>query len=251
MSVVSFNSLNNIKSDASERELIDRLFLLREELEFALTSLDESNFTKKFYENLEVTIIESATIKVLSGLDISGIVTFEALASGEETIINGAHIKTGTIEASTFITHTYENNPTSPDGEVLMYYVTEYGTKFLGGGLRLDGEGEGTDTSSRYRLHLYTKQFASSLFKPSLKLRSENNINFSADEQIYIACLAPVGSAVSVLNITPTKIVHKVDDVETITIECDSNGDNPNITLNAYLLEINGTLLVNGKEVVL
>lgn len=183
MSGVNFTSLDMTSNSNVDQKLVDHLFMLKEQLEYTLSNLDSDNFNYKFFDEL--------TVKVQNGLNIEGIVTYTDLANRGQTVINGAYIKTGVMEASTFKTYTYAEN-TETYGEFLMYYQ-EYledtqDQALLAGGIRMDDEGLGTDTSSRFRLWIYTEDIPGSEFKVSLKLSSSYKASFEAKNTMYIYC---------------------------------------------------------------
>jgi hypothetical protein len=213
---VSFSSLDFEGNSAVEnKRIIDHLFMLREQLEYTLSHLDSNNFSYKFFDDL--------TVRVKNGLDIEGVVTFYDLANNSQTLINGAYIKTGIMEASLFRTFTYAKT-TETSGELLMYYAdTPEDTleqSFLAGGIRMDDAGLGTDTSSRFRLWIYTSAIPRSGFRVSLKLSSAYQASLEAVRQIYIYC---------------------ADDNQGV-----SAGQ---ITIRASVINLEGYVRVNGKEV--
>ena len=211
MSTFGLTELNS--STKTDREITDYLFLLKEQLDYTLSNLDSSNFNYKFYEDL--------TVRVQNGLNIEGIVTFSALATNAETIINGAYIKTGIVEASNFKTYTYAES-TETYGELLMYYQDKtddpHDMAFLAGGIRMDDEGLGTDTSSRFRLWVYTQDIPESAFRVSLKLSSAYKASFEAVNNMYIAC---------------------ADDGQTAG----------HITIRASVIDLEGYVRVNGESI--
>lgn len=183
---LNLSSLNfsDIEQSKISRELIDHLFMLKEQLEYTLSNLGTDNFNKRELE------IFAESIRV------TGAVTFDDLASGDETVINGAYIKSGIMEASTYRTFLEKHGDASAIcGTVSMYYVPsgstwEYAVKEdgLAGGLLLDDRGKGVDatTTSRYCLWLYARNCWSGDNMVSLKLSSEYRASLEAEEQIFI-----------------------------------------------------------------
>ena len=213
MSSINFNSLDFSGNGSTDRQLVDHLFMLKEQLEYTLSNLDSTNFNYKFFDEL--------TVRVQDGLNIQGVVTFEDLANNSQTVINGAYIKTGVMEASQFKTYTYAED-TQTYGELLFYYQ-EYldntpDMAYLAGGMRMDDEGLGTDNSSRFRLWVYTKDIPDSAFKVSLKLSSAYKASLEAVRQIYIHC-------------------------------ADEGGYAGIVTIDASVINLNGVVRVNGTVI--
>lgn len=200
------------------------LYILLEQLRFTLANMDKNNFNEtgfqeiseeitrpvvKRYESLDLTVQSdkdgtSASIQITGEglkteakiIQFSGIVTFKALeeeGKKEEnyTIINGAHIKTGTIDtmelkgnkieggeidgANFYCTMDADNKTT---GDVMLCYPTRNNVV---GGLQINNSGSGTQTESSRRIFLYAqKGFV-------LKLESDSRISIEADDQVYIA----------------------------------------------------------------
>ena len=244
---VNFNSLdfNNI-SGKSDRQIIDHLFMLKEQLEYTLSNLDSSNFNYRFFDEL--------TVRVQNGLNIEGVVTFEALATNEETVINGAYIKTGTVEASNFVTYTVAET-TGTYGEVKMFYK-EYGwwlddDALLAGGIRMDDEGLGTDESSRFRLWIYTSKLEDSAFRVSLKLSSAYRASLEAQGQIYIYCsMDPEDGPGSVtIGAERTNSPNSISTVNILAGMLNINGGTYNAEQETCVVRINGSLYVNGEKI--
>lgn len=208
---INFSSLNfsDVEQSKISRELVDHLFMLKEQLEYTLSNLGTDNFNQK-------------ELKVFAdSIRVTGAVTFDDLESDEETLINGAYIKSGfieagtingayiksgTIEASTIRTFTEElNQGVSVNGAVYMYYVfqnetweealdwneTKLGCSLLGGlELNDDGTYDDSDTSTRIRFCLYARNYkhidGSVLRHCSLKLSSEYRASLEAEEGIFI-----------------------------------------------------------------
>lgn len=201
MGNVNFTSLNFTSAEKSklDRELVDHLFMLKEQLEYTLSNLGMGNFNQK-------------EIKVFAeSLKVTGVVTFKDLAENSETLINGAYIKSGIFEGNIFRTFTEEpedfaNNYLKTNGAVHMYYVLsgetweqavkwhqEYqstGGCTLLGGLELDDDGVyTTDTSTRVRLRLFAQNYkvgGNPIQYCSLKLSSEFRMSLEAQKSVFI-----------------------------------------------------------------
>ena len=233
MSSINFSSLDFGNTDGTDRKLIDHLFMLKEQLEHTLSHLDSENFSYKFFDEL--------TVRVQKGLNLQGVVTFEALAQNDTTVINGAYIKTGTVSASQFKTYT-ASNTANTKGEILMYYKTDEedpeGAAILAGGIRMDDEGLGTEDSSRYRLWIYTEKLDDTRFKVSLKLSSAYRASLEAYEKIYIYCADQEKSG----NIELKS--------RSIDLNCPNEGQSVgHITLEAGLIDLNGIVRINGEKI--
>ena len=185
---LNFSSLdfNDIEQSKISRELIDHLFMLKEQLEYTLSNLGTDNWNQK---ELEI-FAEKISVK--------GAVTFEDLKNGDETIINGAYIKSGVVEASTFRAFLKEiNGGCSVNGEVSMFYVPEKMTweeavkkddETLAGGLKLDNRGDDNDeeNTAQYCMWVYTRNCFDGDDKVALKLSSEYRASLEAVEGIFI-----------------------------------------------------------------
>lgn len=189
---LNFSSLNfsDVEQSKISRELVDHLFMLKEQLEYTLSNLGTDNFNKRELE------IFAESIRVTGAVTFDNVVTFDDLESDDETVINGAYIKSGIVEASTYRTFLEKHGDASAIcGTVSMYYVPsgstwEYAVKKdgLAGGLLLDDRGKNADetTTSRYCLWLYARNCWSGDNMVSLKLSSEYRASLEADEQIFI-----------------------------------------------------------------
>lgn len=233
---VNFSSLDFSGIDGTDRKLIDHLFMLKEQLEHTLSHLDSENFSHKFFDEL--------TVRVQKGLNLQGVVTFEALARNDTTLINGAYIKTGTVSASQFKTYTISDT-TYTYGEVLMYYKPSESytdeEALLAGGIRMDDEGLGKPESSRFRLWIYTDELTDSAFKVSLKLSSKYRASLEAHEKIYIFCDDE--------GLNPGNIELKA---RTIYLNCPDNVNTDTlgrVTIKAHYIDLEGTVLINGEKI--
>ncbi len=201
------------------------LFQLTEELRWAHGNIGKENFNEteyqsiseeiqgpviKRYESLDLVVTngdaESSILLTGDGLKteaktitFSGMVTFKALGEDKEnpedfTLINGAYIKTGTLEAMTMIGGSIEGafykckliiGKSEPTGEIKMYY--DLGEQeSSAGGLRLEydeGVSPNDPEKSKYRMRLYTKSGTRNV---SLKLESAYRMSLEADGVIYI-----------------------------------------------------------------
>lgn len=247
MSSINFNSLDfSNMSGKLDRQVIDHLFMLKEQLEYTLSNLDSSNFNYRFFDEL--------TVRVQNGLNIEGVVTFEALATNEKTVINGAYIKTGTVEASNFVTYTVSDT-TETYGELKMFYKAyEWDPDYqalLAGGIRMDDEGLGTDTSSRFRLWIYTSELEGSAFRVSLKLSSAYRASLEAQGQIYIYCSKdPDDGAGSVtIGAERANSSNSVSTVNILASMLSINGGTYNGAQENCVVRINGSLYVNGVKI--
>lgn len=186
MSSINFSSLDFGNASGTDRKLIDHLFMLKEQLEHTLSHLDSENFSYKFFDEL--------TVRVQNGLNLQGVVTFEALENNATTVINGAYIKTGLVDASIFRTYayaTFENNQivgATTSGEIQMYYVGGNNLPLLAGSLKMDYEGADTDNEALFRIILSTESIEDSHFNVALKLISEYRGSFEAKEMLYLSC---------------------------------------------------------------
>lgn len=227
---------SDIEQSKMSRELIDHLFMLKEQLEYTLSNLGTDNWNQK---ELEI-FAEKISVK--------GAVTFEDLANGDETVINGAYIKSGVVEASTFRTFLEKHGDASRlNGSVSMYYVPDDWTwddtvKYddgLAGGLMLDDR-SGTDdeeTMSRYCVWLYTRNCFTNYSDSntvSLKLSSEYRASLEAAQLIYIKC---------------SNWGRSLGQVKIIAGDYDENGklDGGVITLTASIIRLEGSVYVNGS----
>lgn len=179
---VAFKGFDFIRNGEIDAERLNsQLYMLNERLDWMMQNLNASNFNRYFFDEL--------TVRVAKGLNLEGVVTFKALAENEETVINGAHIKTGVVEASSFITYT-NSDTTLTYGELEMYYTNNKDVNqenpYLAGEIKMDDLGLDNDTSSRYRLWIRTQNIPDSDFKVSLKLESAYRASFEAQELIYI-----------------------------------------------------------------
>ncbi len=241
---LNFNSLDfsDVEKNKINRELIDHLFMLKEQLEYTLSNLGTNNWNQK---ELEI-FAEKISVK--------GAVTFEDLANGDKTVINGAYIKSGVVEASTFRTFT-EQFPISESeyytetyGTVGMYYIPTGWTRqevieddvFLAGGLKFDDDGLDKAESARFRLWLYTRNFGGmygyKTIPIALKLSSEYRASLEATEQIYIKCSSFVGGVAQV------KIVAGDYDENEVL-------HGGVITLEGGVIRLNGSVYVNGEQI--
>lgn len=246
MSSINFSSLDLTSTERIDRQLVDHLFMLKEQLEYTLSNLDSTNFNYKFFDEL--------TVRVQNGLDIQGVVTFEDLANNSQTVINGAYIKTGIVEASNFVTHTVAET-TYTHGELLMYYKESDRSPdsdvLLAGGIRMDDEGFGTDTSSRFRLWIYTNEFEFSDFRVSLKLSSAYRASLEAQNQIYIYCAkdskegTPGTVTIGAEKSSDTSISH----VNILAGMLSINGGTYDGNVEDCVVRITGSLYVNGSKI--
>lgn len=120
-------------------------------------------------------------------IQFSGMVTFAGLSEGTTTI-NGACIKTGTIsainisgcsiEGSTF--RSVLNAYGGLGGEIQFCYLAK---DLIAGGIRLDDQGTGSETESRYRMFIYTRNIYGISF--AMKLQSAGGISIEAARHIY------------------------------------------------------------------
>ncbi len=130
---------------------------------------------------------------------ITGMVTFADLESDDTTVINGAYIKTGTIESSTVAaSNVYSSifatlltgesaGGGSWDGEIRFYY-RNFSDSNIAGGIRLDDLGANSTFEAPYRLFVYTQNIGSGSSKRSfaLKLKSEYKISVEAEDFLYL-----------------------------------------------------------------
>ena len=244
---VNFNSLDfsNI-SGKSDRQVIDHLFMLKEQLEYTLSNLDSSNFNYRFFDEL--------TVRVQNGLNIEGVVTFDALATNEKTVINGAYIKTGTVAASNFVTYTVAATADTY-GELKMFYKESDSwpdeVAILAGGIRMDDEGLGTADSSRFRLWVYTSELDDSNFRVSLKLSSAYRASLEAKGQIYIYCsVDPKDGPGSVtIGAERNNSTSLVSTVNILAEALNINGGTYDGEQETCVVRIKGSLYVNGNKI--
>ena len=179
---VAFKGFDFIRNGEIDAERLNsQLYMLNERLDWMMSNLNANNFNRYFFDEL--------TVRVAKGLNLEGVVTFKALAENDETVINGARIKTGVVEASSFITYT-NSDTTETYGELLMYYTNNndvtQDNPYLAGEIKMDDAGLGNPASSRYRLWLRTYNIPNSNFKVALKLESAYRASLEAQELIYI-----------------------------------------------------------------
>jgi len=211
------------------------LFMLTEELRWAHANIGKGNFNEtdfksiseeiqgpvvKKYESLDLTVTDgdegsnSATIKITGDglqteaktITFKGMVTFKSLEDkNDTTIINGAYIKTGEIEAMTMRGNTLEGNVIEGNeitggtitgtniyganfhcimdsnnkrtGEVRLCYPNK---STVVGGLQIDNDGKGDETESEERIYLYA------LGDFALKLYGRTRVSLEADDFLYI-----------------------------------------------------------------
>lgn len=119
----------------------------------------------------------------------TGMVTFAGLAGGTTTI-NGACIKTGTISAINISGCTIEgstfrsvlNSYGGYGGEIQFCYLYDW---MVAGGIRLDDQGAGSSSESRYRMFLYTNYVAGVSF--AMKLQSAGGMSLTAQSDFYLS----------------------------------------------------------------
>ena len=248
MGNVNFTSLNFTSAEKNKlsREIVDHLFMLKEQLEYTLSNLGMSNFNKK-----EIEVFTES-------LKVTGAVTFKDLAENSETLINGAYIKSGIFEGSIFRTFTEakkKNNTKYYEqyGAVHMYYVPYYWPReeavgwdgSIMGGLELDDNGDDSDNSTRINLRLYARNFASSYTDSnmycSLKLSSEFRMSLEAKKLIYIRSLDEYIKLEAPETHITAKTIH-LNAAKTIHLEADTT-----IFLKGAV-KIDGAIVLNGKE---
>lgn len=142
------------------------------------------------------TITLTANGAAISSQNIrfTGMVTFAGLSEGTTTI-NGACIKTGTISAVNISGCTIEGctfrsvmqGYGSYGGEIQFCYLY---SSWVAGGIRLDDQGAGTSSESRYRMFLYTNYVAGISF--AMKLQSAGGMSLTCQSDFYLSSGAGV-----------------------------------------------------------
>lgn len=120
-------------------------------------------------------------------IQFTGMVTFAGLSSGT-TVIDGACIRTGTISAVNISGCSIEGSTFRSvlsayggiGGEIQFCYLAP---NLVAGGIRLDDQGTGSETESRYRMFLYTRSVYGVSF--AMKLQSAGGISIEAARHIY------------------------------------------------------------------
>ncbi len=116
-----------------------------------------------------------------ASIEFEGMVTFASLRNEDDrTVINGAKITTGIIDAmdlygSNFYCTMDANDLTT--GDIFFCYPNN---NTVVGGLQISNSGSGTTEESKYRVFLYTKN------KFALKLQSVKGISIESDGGVYI-----------------------------------------------------------------
>ncbi len=188
------------------------LFMLQEQLRYALANLDTDNFNETGLTELGRLITEPLTIAVENGTDgtstvvklcageaelssgeirLTGLVSFQDLKKEGKTTINGANITTGTIKAihisgceiegSVFRTLLRADGTGS--GQIDFLYGDSWATENIVATLKMDDNGANTDSETKYRLILET---GGAWLNPAIKLKSAAGISLAADKSIYI-----------------------------------------------------------------
>ena len=146
---------------------------------------------------------DSSSIKLLSNgvqigssgtIRLDGMVSFSDLASaGGRTVINGANIKTGIIDAVDVEGVTFRSllsRGGDIGGEIKMYYaeIDRARDLTLAGGIRLDDGGAGNSTDSRYRMFIHTDTVDhDGIAIPfAMKLESAGGFSIVSGERAYI-----------------------------------------------------------------
>lgn len=137
------------------------------------------------------TITLTANGAAISSQNIrfTGMVTFAGLSEGTTTI-NGACIKTGTISAVNISSCNIEGctfrsvmqGYGSYGGEIQFCYLY---SSWVAGGIRLDDQGAGTSSESRYRMFLYTNYIAGISF--AMKLQSAGGMSLTCQSDLYLS----------------------------------------------------------------
>lgn len=137
------------------------------------------------------TITLTANGAAISSQNIrfTGMVTFAGLSEGTTTI-NGACIKTGTISAVKISSCNIEGctfrsvmqGYGSYGGEIQFCYLY---SSWVAGGIRLDDQGAGTSSESRYRMFLYTNYIAGISF--AMKLQSAGGMSLTCQSDLYLS----------------------------------------------------------------
>lgn len=235
---VAFKGFDFIRNGEINADLLNgQLFMLNERLDWMMSNLNASNFNRYFFDEL--------TVRVAKGLNLEGVVTFKALAENEETVINGARIKTGVVEASEFVTYT-DRYDTQTYGEIRMYYINgdevTYENPYLAGGIKMDFAPKTTEAESQFRLWIYTDKIPNSNFKVSLKLESAYRASLEGKELVYIRSSRMTGSNAS------AKITL---DSETIYLHANTvNNVQPTITLEAKFVQIKADAIIFNGEII-
>lgn len=125
----------------------------------------------------------------------TGMVTYTGL-SGGTTTIDGACIKTGTIKGITIEGCTFRSVMQGYGrygGEIQFCYLYD---SWAAGGIRLDDQGAGTSSESRYRMFLYTNYVAGISF--AMKLQSAGGMSLTSQSDFYVSA----GTSVQIHAIT-------------------------------------------------
>lgn len=141
-----------------------------------------------------ITLTANGTAISSQNIWFSGMVTFSGLSAGTTTI-NGACIKTGTISAVNISSCTIEGctfrsvmqGYGSYGGEIQFCYLYP---SWVAGGIRLDDQGAGTSSESRYRMFLYTNYIAGISF--AMKLQSAGGMSLTCQSDFYLSAGAIV-----------------------------------------------------------
>lgn len=136
-----------------------------------------------------ITLLSNGVVISSQNIRFSGMVTYEGL-SGGTTTINGACIKTGTISAVNISSCNIEGctfrsvmqGYGSYGGEIQFCYLY---SSWVAGGIRLDDQGAGTSSESRYRMFLYTNYIAGISF--AMKLQSAGGMSLTCQSDFYLS----------------------------------------------------------------
>lgn len=186
-------------ADRDLRDILNYLFMLREQLEYLTCHLDQENFTEEGLKELGLTITKPITLKVENGdhssvlqlmaeevllasatIELKGLVSFADLKESGKTIINGENITTGTLKAIDLYALAAEG--ATSEGSMRLCYQ-DYDK--VVGGIQLDAGGAGTDDENQYRMFIYTDKVDGKAF--AMKLRSADAMSLSAVEGVYIS----------------------------------------------------------------
>ncbi len=185
----------------------------------------EGNYTslQQTVNGLSITAsngTQSSTLKLTSNgvqlssttVKITGMVTFADLSTSGSTTINGSNITTGvisaidissvTIDGSSITGSTFETVLTAygVGGEIKCYYLSNTSESYLAGGLRLDDQGGGVD--STYRMFLYTRNVLGVSF--ALKLESAGSMSLESSDEIYLLAPGRISIEGSKIDLTGT-----------------------------------------------
>ncbi len=122
--------------------------------------------------------------QTVAGFDFTGVVTISSLENpANTTVINSASITTGTIsavdiEGSVFRSIANVDGTYSGAVDICFFFPNS-----VGGGLRADVTGEGSEEENKHRIFLYTCQVSN--VYPALKLQSCDSISIEAAKSIY------------------------------------------------------------------